>query len=513
VTKKTKRPAGPQLLIDRPMTPAVKSIGQIAGMIEGNVTPHVWYHRSEFMTPAGRPDHNLITAIADILYWYRPQQVRDEENGGVFVGWARKFQRDMLQYNYEERAEVFGMTKRQMQDACTLAAKRGLIRIEYRTESFRGKLYHNIVYVEPVAETLAATLSEPNFQHVEKAKGATRGRHKPNPGIDDLGGDEEPEVVLTPVSYSGNQGGTSLNLERLEFWSGHPTSLNFGRLTSLNFGTPLSKFRDTYHDTSVETNFFSRDFKNSGGGNFVLGEAAVPPQEDSTPPEALDRTTTTGAQGADTAAPEGVAADAAQANPSRESADPPTPKAGESEPAKVLEQIPGPGAAAEVRKILQPLLGGERSFNDRLAERPPSGITRPDWLKIPPARAAELAVAAQAEFETQRQQFAGGTSKVKPNLWSSLILLLDMEIGYVPGSTTQSSGADKRPAAGAAAPRAPEPEPERPEQAIDVGSRWEHKRLPDEVVTLVAVKGGKVELHNGKELASYLLLKDFQRVH
>ncbi|SMB96970.1 hypothetical protein [Deinococcus hopiensis] len=44
-------------------------------------------------------------------------------------------------------------------------------------------------------------------------------------------------------------------------------------------------------------------------------------------------------------------------------------------------------------------------------------------------------------------------------------------------------------------------------------SRWEHKRVEDKVVTVVAFGGPKVELHTGEKLASFLLMKDYRRVH
>ncbi|GGR16536.1 hypothetical protein [Deinococcus ruber] len=259
-------------LVEKPATPAVLAIGQLN--ISGNVTPHVWYLRTEFRTDAGRPNRNMITAVADILYWYRPQEVRDEEQGGIFVGYARKFQRDMLQYDYERRGEVFGMSKREMQEACTAAAKRGLIRIEYRTEKYRGTLLHNIVYIEPVVEAIAATLTGPNAEPVAKAKGATRGRHakaiSENDGVDDQTPPEDQKGGNLPnfEQLLSKYRATSQNFGELKIWGDLVTSQNFETLTSQNFGTPLSKFWDTYHETYLDISF-SREFIHSSTNNSV----------------------------------------------------------------------------------------------------------------------------------------------------------------------------------------------------------------------------------------------------
>ena len=105
--------------IKKPITPVVEAIGRLS--ITGNTIPHVWYQRSEFRTDANRPDRNMITIVSDIVYWYRPREVRNEEEGGIFVGYERKFARDKLQYNYERRGAVFGMSDREVSDASDTA--------------------------------------------------------------------------------------------------------------------------------------------------------------------------------------------------------------------------------------------------------------------------------------------------------------------------------------------------------------------------------------------------------
>ncbi len=233
------------------MTPVVAAIGRLN--ITGNVTPHVWYRRSEFRSEANRPDRNMITAVADILYWYRPSEVRDEERGGLVVGYERKFQREMLQYNYERRAAVFGMSEREMREACNRAQKAGLIRIEYRTERVQGRLLHNVVYVEPIPEAIAVTLQGPDVDPGVKAKGAKRERHvqagmADEPLTEDTGVADQGESVLAPAPES-----TSRNSGGFSFGGGQEsTSRNFARSTSQNPGGDLPKFRDIYHETSPE---------------------------------------------------------------------------------------------------------------------------------------------------------------------------------------------------------------------------------------------------------------------
>lgn len=255
----------------KPMTPAVQAVSEL--QISGNVIPHVWYQRTEFRTASNRPDRDMITALADILYWYRPREVRDEETG-LFVRYERKFVKDMLQYDYARRAAVFGMSKRQMQEACTKLSRAGLIRIEYRTEAYRGKAYSNIVYIEPVAEVIKATLTAPNAESVEKGKMAPRGMHarkdaayNPDAGVDDqTPGEDSPAGDTPPVP---------------KFWDTPPYPLSqiFGTPLSQNSGIALPKIWDTYHETSLEISF-SRDFKKTSSSVTLVERAPTAPFAD-----------------------------------------------------------------------------------------------------------------------------------------------------------------------------------------------------------------------------------------
>ncbi|MCD0166574.1 hypothetical protein [Deinococcus sp. 12RED42] len=254
------------------MTPAVQAVSQL--QISGNIIPHVWYQRTEFRTPSNRPDRDMITTLADILYWYRPREVRDEETG-LFVRYERKFVKDMLQYDYARRAAVFGMSKRQMQEACTKLSRAGLIRIEYRTEAYRGKAYSNIVYIEPVAEVIKATLTAPNAESVEKGKMAPRGMHvrkdaaayNPDAGVDDqTPGEDSPAGDTPPIP---------------KFWDTPPYPLSqiFGTPLSQNSGIALPKIWDTYHETSLEISF-SRDFKKTSSSVTLSERAPAAPLAD-----------------------------------------------------------------------------------------------------------------------------------------------------------------------------------------------------------------------------------------
>ena len=86
----------------------VDAMGSIA--ISGNVIPEEWY--KHILKPTtGKPYLLAITILADLVYWHRPTEVRDERTGEV-IGWKKKFHGEMLQKSYQEYANKFGESKK-----------------------------------------------------------------------------------------------------------------------------------------------------------------------------------------------------------------------------------------------------------------------------------------------------------------------------------------------------------------------------------------------------------------
>ena len=77
----------------------VDAMGSIA--ISGNVIPEEWY--KHILKPTtGKPYLLAITILADLVYWHRPTEVRDERTGEV-IGWKKKFHGEMLQKVSQKR--------------------------------------------------------------------------------------------------------------------------------------------------------------------------------------------------------------------------------------------------------------------------------------------------------------------------------------------------------------------------------------------------------------------------
>ena len=86
--------------------PACDAIREMA--LTGNVIPQIWYRvfvKRDLKKP--KPHLLAITILADIVYWYRPREIRDEGTGQV-IGYQKKFRDDLLQRSYAQIAEQFG---------------------------------------------------------------------------------------------------------------------------------------------------------------------------------------------------------------------------------------------------------------------------------------------------------------------------------------------------------------------------------------------------------------------
>ena len=139
----------------------------------GNVIPSSWYHTIKKET--GKPNLNAIIILADIVYWYRPVEIRDEATGQL-CGFKKKFQADILQRNYQQIAELFGISKRDATNAIVELEKVGVVRRVFRTVSIKGQLYSNVMFLDLDVDELIQ-LTYPDTLDLEPEKEVCRGYH------------------------------------------------------------------------------------------------------------------------------------------------------------------------------------------------------------------------------------------------------------------------------------------------------------------------------------------------
>ena len=123
----------------------VDAMGSIA--ISGNVIPEEWYKHIVKPT-TGKPYLLAITILADLVYWHRPTEIRDERTGEV-IGWKKKFHGEMLQKSYQEYANKFGESKKTIKLAFDQLVAIGVIRrFFYNIEYSNGRIIPNQMFID-----------------------------------------------------------------------------------------------------------------------------------------------------------------------------------------------------------------------------------------------------------------------------------------------------------------------------------------------------------------------------
>ncbi len=117
----------------------------------GNVIPMVWFKTIRY--PNGAPHNNAIHILADIVYWYRPKEERDEESGQL-IGMKKKFRDDYLQRSYDQMAETFGLSKKQATEAVKALENMGIIKRIFKTIQVRGQILNNVLFIKWVPKRL-----------------------------------------------------------------------------------------------------------------------------------------------------------------------------------------------------------------------------------------------------------------------------------------------------------------------------------------------------------------------
>jgi len=111
----------------------------------GNVIHQNWY--KTILMDNGKPDAISIMILADIVYWYRPSEIRDETTGQT-VGFSKKFKSDLLQRSYESFSEKMGFTKRQVQESIKRLEAVGVITRIFRTVKFGDLICYNVLHIK-----------------------------------------------------------------------------------------------------------------------------------------------------------------------------------------------------------------------------------------------------------------------------------------------------------------------------------------------------------------------------
>lgn len=137
-------------LLDSQYLPSSVSLMQNMSL-RGNVVPMQWFQTITFDN--GKPDTNSILILSDIVYWYRPTEVRDEHSGSV-IGHKKKFSEDLLRRSYADLESQFGISKKQCQESLRRLEERGVITRVFRVLDTPSGRLNNVMYIDLHPEVL-----------------------------------------------------------------------------------------------------------------------------------------------------------------------------------------------------------------------------------------------------------------------------------------------------------------------------------------------------------------------
>lgn len=120
--------------------------------LTGNIVPPIW--AKTICYENGKPNWNAINILSDIVYWYRPTEIRDEVTGN-FVGYRKKFKADYLQRNYRQICDTFQISKSQARVALECLVNLGVVIKHLRDIQLEnGTCIRNVMFLELVPSRL-----------------------------------------------------------------------------------------------------------------------------------------------------------------------------------------------------------------------------------------------------------------------------------------------------------------------------------------------------------------------
>ena len=242
---------------------AVDVVGTIN--ITGNVTPNNWYKR--IVRENGKPNLLAIALLSDIVFWYRPIEVRDESSGNT-IGWKKKFRGKMLQKSYQDYADFFGESKRSIKAALDYLEDIGVIKkvfMDYVTEA--NTKIPNVMYIDLEPQKLEKlTFDEESDDEEIRIK---EERDPEYCGVEEnqedyICEDDDKESDFIELSFAKRGPTKFCNTPHNEMY--HPGQNNEGGPTTKcntplqNSVTPPTKFCGT--NTENTTEITNKDYKN-----------------------------------------------------------------------------------------------------------------------------------------------------------------------------------------------------------------------------------------------------------
>ena len=129
----------------------VDQVGKIG--LSGNIIPDAWY--KTIISRNGKVNLLAVNILADVVYWYRPSEMRDEITGKVT--YKKKFRHvDFLQKSYKDICEKFNCSEKQAREALKDLENLGVVTRHFKTVETEYGFYPNAMFLELIPSGLIA---------------------------------------------------------------------------------------------------------------------------------------------------------------------------------------------------------------------------------------------------------------------------------------------------------------------------------------------------------------------
>lgn len=122
----------------------------------GNIIPDEWYIK--FTNGRGSPDLPLISILSEIVYWYRPKEIRDPITGQI--SYVPKFPEDIWQTSYAHFERKFGFNREKIRKVLVKLETMGIITRIFRNVTLRGQEYNNRLFIDLHKDSLQLSESK-----------------------------------------------------------------------------------------------------------------------------------------------------------------------------------------------------------------------------------------------------------------------------------------------------------------------------------------------------------------
>ncbi len=127
----------------------VDAVGRIH--FSGNIIPEAWY--KTIINEKGNVHFIAINILADLVYWYRPSEIRDEHSN--IVCYKKKFAADdFVQKSYEQLSDKFNISAKQARTAIETLEKLGVVKRHFKTIDTKIGKCSNVMYLELFPDVL-----------------------------------------------------------------------------------------------------------------------------------------------------------------------------------------------------------------------------------------------------------------------------------------------------------------------------------------------------------------------